>query len=336
MPTPRALTAADGVSLSRLLLAAAFVMAGSAAIRLGLIVAAGISDWLDGWIARRRDETSPFGAIVDPAADRVFIVVVIVTLVAEGTLTPMQTLILLARDIVTTVGVVVVRLVARLRSLRLEARFSGKVVTVLQFAALVGALVDRRTLPWMLALVALAGVISIADYASAAWRARTVAAVAVLLGFAPTPSHAQGFPGGASSSAPSRIRTEVRVDAFAARADAVHAGFGWATDLGTYVRLAGVLGAGVAHAEDRTAASGRVEVTGRFLLDPFRQARWGLYGATGIMARHDDGPGTRGYMTLALGLELPSERPGVTAVELGIGGGVRVAVAIRQGRRGRR
>src|SRR5690349_6896365 len=173
MPTPRALTAADGVSLSRLLLAAAFVMAGSAAIRLGLIVAAGLSDWLDGWIARRRAETSPLGAIVDPAADRVFIVVVIATLVAEGTLTPVQTLILLARDIVTTAGVVVVRLVARLRSLRLEARFSGKVVTALQFAALVGALVDRRTLPWMLALVAIAAMVSIADYASAAWRART-------------------------------------------------------------------------------------------------------------------------------------------------------------------
>jgi hypothetical protein len=102
------------------------------------------------------------------------------------------------------------------------------------------------------------------------------------------------------------------------------------------VRLAGVLGAGAAHAEDRTVASGRAEVAGRFLLDPCRQARWGLYGATGITARYDDGPGTRGYLTLALGLELPSERSSVTAVELGIGGGVRVAVALRQGRRGRR
>ena len=336
MPRLPSLTLADVVSLSRLVLAAAFVVARGAVVRLALIVAAGITDLLDGWIARRRNETSGFGAVLDPAADRAFVLIVVGTLLVEGALTGAQTLILMARDVVTTIGVVAVRAIAALRSVRVEARFSGKVVTVLQFATLVGVMVDPRTIPWLLGLVAAASAISVMDYAAAIWRMRVAALLVALVVATPVAIEAQGFPGGRQASLSSRIRTEARADAFAARIDALHAGVGLATDLGTYFRLAGIIGVGAADVGSEIVASGRAEILGRFVLDPLRQARWGVYGATGVVARYEESPGTRGYLTLLLGVELPSDRPRVTALELGIGGGVRIGIAIREGRSGRR
>src|SRR5688572_27438551 len=114
MPKLPSLTVADAVSLSRLVLAAAFVLIGDPTARLALVLAAGVSDFIDGWVARRRNETSALGAFIDPAADRAFVLVVVGTLLIEGTLTPMQTLVLMARDIVTTIGVVAVRTIVRL------------------------------------------------------------------------------------------------------------------------------------------------------------------------------------------------------------------------------
>jgi phosphatidylglycerophosphate synthase len=325
------LTVADMVSLSRLALAAAFVVAPGAVARLAVIVVAGITDYLDGWLARRHDQPSALGAVIDPAADRVFVVVVIAVLLAEGTLTAMQCLVLVARDIATTFGAIGARVVARLRAAPLVARLSGKVVTALQFTTLVAAVIDPDSVRWMLPLVAIASVISIADYAGALWRARVVALSIALMLVTPAVLAGQGVTRDATSP-----RLEGRLDLFTAKIDAAHAGIGLATDLGTYFRLATIVGAGVGRAGDETVPSGRIEVTGRFLLDPFRQARWGIYGGAGAMARYDDGPGTRGFLTLMIGAELPGRRQNVTAVEVGIGSGVRLGVAIRQGRARRR
>ena len=330
------LTVADLVSLSRLGLAGAFVLASGTAARLALIAASGATDYLDGWLARRRGETSAFGAVLDPATDRVFVLVVVATLLFEGTLTVAQTLLLMARDIVTTVGVVIVRSVARLRSLPIEARWSGKAVTAFQFVALIGAIADPRTIPWLLALVAVVSLASIADYSAAAWRARrAIVAVALLAGL-PAVVCAQGMPGVTRSDLTPRFRLEGRADAFLGRVDALHGGIGVATDLGTYFRLAGIVAGGAARGGSDTRASGRAEVIGRFLLDPYRQTRLGLYGGAGVLARYDDGAGTRGYLTLMVGAELPTTARRITAVELGLGSGVRLGIAIRQGRIGRR
>jgi CDP-diacylglycerol--glycerol-3-phosphate 3-phosphatidyltransferase len=40
---------------------------------LGLFVAAGISDWLDGFLARRWDQITPFGKLMDPIADKMLV-----------------------------------------------------------------------------------------------------------------------------------------------------------------------------------------------------------------------------------------------------------------------
>ena len=58
------------LSLSRLGFAAAFVLLKGRDERLLLIAAAGATDFLDGWIARRRGTATKWGALIDPVADR--------------------------------------------------------------------------------------------------------------------------------------------------------------------------------------------------------------------------------------------------------------------------
>jgi hypothetical protein len=132
------------------------------------------------------------------------------------------------------------------------------------------------------------------------------------------------------------LRLTARVDAFLARVDALHAGLGVNTDLGSYVRLDAALAAGAARFEQTTVASGRAEVVARFLLDPFRQSRWGFYGGGGLIARYDDGPGASGYLTVLVGTELPGAWRTLPALEIGIGGGTRIGLVIRRGRSNRR
>lgn len=46
-----------------------------------LFLAAGITDWLDGYLARKLNQTSPFGAFLDPVADKLIVGVALVMLV---------------------------------------------------------------------------------------------------------------------------------------------------------------------------------------------------------------------------------------------------------------
>lgn len=47
---------------------------------IGVLMLSGITDWADGWLARRLDQTTALGALLDPIADRIYILVVVVTL----------------------------------------------------------------------------------------------------------------------------------------------------------------------------------------------------------------------------------------------------------------
>jgi cardiolipin synthase len=69
--------------------AVAFVMPGEAAriIAFAVFCTAGLSDWLDGFAARKLNAGSDFGRMLDPIADKVLVAVALMMLVAEGTFT---------------------------------------------------------------------------------------------------------------------------------------------------------------------------------------------------------------------------------------------------------
>jgi phosphatidylglycerophosphate synthase len=160
------------ISSSRVLLAAGFVAADHVDTRLGLVGLAAITDFLDGWLARRAKWTTRWGALIDPIADRVFALVAILTFIVTRTLTPVQALVMLSRDIMTAIGFIVARIIPWLRPVQFKARMSGKIVTVLQFATFVAALRFPQWLTLGLWLVGLTSAYSIVDYTLALWRAR--------------------------------------------------------------------------------------------------------------------------------------------------------------------
>jgi phosphatidylglycerophosphate synthase len=159
------------LSLSRLLLAVLFVPAGRPA-RIALICLAAVTDFLDGWLARRTQTTSRWGALVDPIADRIFVLVAIVQYVLNSELSLLESLLLLSRDIATALGFLVARVVPALRAVEFKARLPGKIVTVLQLVTLLALVVGAQPVMPFIALVALASALAIADYTHAVLRAR--------------------------------------------------------------------------------------------------------------------------------------------------------------------
>jgi CDP-diacylglycerol--glycerol-3-phosphate 3-phosphatidyltransferase len=160
------------LSLSRILFAAGFVAVDGAIARAGLIGVAGVTDLLDGFLARRWNVVTRWGALLDPLGDHVFMSVATITLVMSGALGISAAVVLLARDIAIAIGFLVALAVPRLRHEEFKARWPGKLVTAFQFATLLSVLL-APSLTWpLLVLVAVGSVSSIVDYAIAVWRAR--------------------------------------------------------------------------------------------------------------------------------------------------------------------
>ncbi|MDB4875107.1 MAG: CDP-alcohol phosphatidyltransferase family protein [Gemmatimonadetes bacterium] len=160
------------LSLSRIVLAAAFVAFKSADARLGLVAVAGATDFLDGYVARRGKWTSRWGALIDPIADRVFALVAVSAFLFDGSLSTVGYFVMISRDLMTAVGFLVARMVSWLKPVEFKARFSGKLVTVLQLVTFAALLKFRTWVAPLLWLVGLASLYSVVDYTYALWRAR--------------------------------------------------------------------------------------------------------------------------------------------------------------------
>lgn len=76
-------------------------------IAFWVFVAAGISDGLDGWLARIRNSRSALGAMMDPVADKALLVSVYVTLAVLGVLPDWLAILVVFRDLLIVGGVVV-------------------------------------------------------------------------------------------------------------------------------------------------------------------------------------------------------------------------------------
>jgi cardiolipin synthase len=160
------------LSLSRLGLAALFLMTSDVWLRASLIALSGLTDVLDGWIARHARLTTRLGALIDPVADRGFAVAAILALLLDGLLTPVQVCLLLLRDVATAVGFVVARVVPTLRPVEVKARMLGKATTAVQTLTLLAALVLPVLVPPLVSIAGVLAVAAVVDYTNAMWRAR--------------------------------------------------------------------------------------------------------------------------------------------------------------------
>jgi CDP-diacylglycerol--glycerol-3-phosphate 3-phosphatidyltransferase/cardiolipin synthase len=131
---------------------------------------AALSDALDGYIARRYDQKTRLGAILDPLADKLLMVAAILTL--SFTSWPQRfplwfPLIVISKDVLSVAGAFLVDHIAG--HCRIKAHWTGKVSTVCQIVALLWVMLDIRLLPamWSAAVAAffsvLSGGINLAD-----------------------------------------------------------------------------------------------------------------------------------------------------------------------------
>lgn len=166
-------TLPNTVSLSRVVLALAFVLVSEPWDRIALIAVAGFTDFIDGWLARHEKSESTAGALLDPLADRVFVFVAISTYFVEGLLTTGQYFTFLTRDLATAAGFIVAKIIPRLRPAVFRARMLGKIVTVVQLITLVAIIVMPELTQFLILCIGIISVASIVDYTIALWRART-------------------------------------------------------------------------------------------------------------------------------------------------------------------
>lgn len=160
------------LSISRLALAAAFVITDRADVRMLLVMAALATDYLDGWIARQFGPMTRMGALLDPITDRVFALVGVSVFLFEGKIATWQYFVMIARDLMTAIGFLVARAMPSLRAVAFQARFPGKLVTVLQLATFIAILIRPRAADPMILAVAVVSAWAIADYTWMLHRAR--------------------------------------------------------------------------------------------------------------------------------------------------------------------
>jgi CDP-diacylglycerol---glycerol-3-phosphate 3-phosphatidyltransferase len=160
----RSWTAADLVSAMRVPLAIAFPLVSNSWRLVVLAVAAG-SDLLDGPLARRFGSSS-LGTLIDPVADKLFMVSAFGVVAFSGKLEIYEIVGVLLRDIVATVAFVATLLSHRPRAI--PARAGGKAVTVAQVLTLLAFLLDSKLLQPMAWATAGIAVYAIWDYYRAA------------------------------------------------------------------------------------------------------------------------------------------------------------------------
>ena len=145
----------------RLLLVPVFgwsIVAGRAALAPALLVVIAVSDWLDGFLARRYRVESRFGALLDPIADKLTQILGLVLLVyaphpAFAEVPAFFLALVLMREMMLVYGAVRVRLSRGRVSIR--PRFEGKASTAAIFLLLLAACLDAP--PWMVLALVLLG-----------------------------------------------------------------------------------------------------------------------------------------------------------------------------------
>lgn len=128
--TDRVLTLPNVLSLLRLLGVPLFLwlVLGPEADGLALLVLmfAGFTDWLDGYLARRWNQISRLGQLLDPAADRLYIAATLLGLALRGIVPWWFVAVLVARDVVLLCCLPVLR---RHGLVALPVHFLGKAAT---------------------------------------------------------------------------------------------------------------------------------------------------------------------------------------------------------------
>ncbi|MFN6168760.1 MAG: CDP-diacylglycerol--glycerol-3-phosphate 3-phosphatidyltransferase [Burkholderiales bacterium] len=99
-----------------------------------LFIAAAVTDWFDGYLARKLDQTSAFGAFLDPVADKLMVAAALIVLVELGRTEAAVALIIVGREI--TISALREWMAQLGQSKSVAVSMIGKIKTVAQLVAI--------------------------------------------------------------------------------------------------------------------------------------------------------------------------------------------------------
>jgi CDP-diacylglycerol--glycerol-3-phosphate 3-phosphatidyltransferase/cardiolipin synthase len=144
---------------------------------MALFVAAAITDWFDGWLARKLRQTSAFGAFLDPVADKLMVAAALVILIQLARLDAVVAFIIIGREIAISALREWMAKIGAARSIAVS--FIGKLKTAAQMVAIPMLLYHDRlfgldpqtTGTWLIYVAAVLTLWSMVYYLRKAWPA---------------------------------------------------------------------------------------------------------------------------------------------------------------------
>lgn len=135
-----------------------------------IFTAAAVTDWLDGWLARKLNQTSAFGAFLDPVADKLMVAAALIVLVELTRVHAIIALIIIGREITISALREWMAKIGEARSVAVSVL--GKIKTVSQMVAIplllyhdpVGGFDPQRWGTWLIYIAAVLTLASMAWY----------------------------------------------------------------------------------------------------------------------------------------------------------------------------
>ncbi len=109
-------------------------------VSMWIFIAAAVTDWLDGYLARKWNQTSAFGAFLDPVADKLMVAAALIVLVELGRIDAIVALIIIGREI--TISALREWMAQLGQSKNVAVSMLGKIKTVAQLVAIPFLLFD--------------------------------------------------------------------------------------------------------------------------------------------------------------------------------------------------
>jgi len=139
-------------------------------IATSLFIAAAITDWLDGYLARRLNQMSAFGAFLDPVADKLMIAAALIVLGELGRVDAVIAVVIIGREIAVSALREWMAKIGQSKSVAVN--LLGKIKTISQMIAVplllynerIGVLSPQRVGTWLIYLAAILTLVSMFHY----------------------------------------------------------------------------------------------------------------------------------------------------------------------------
>lgn len=127
-----------------------------------VFLVAGLTDVLDGYIARRYNLVTKWGKLMDPLADKLMLITVLITLYIDGRVPLWAILIIVLKELLMILGAA---FLYKNRKVVVQANFYGKLATVLFYIAITALVFNIPYSGFVLLIAVISTILALAQYA---------------------------------------------------------------------------------------------------------------------------------------------------------------------------